>query len=794
MRILSPSMHLALVGVLSLNGCGPKQITASFDTLALGSSAIEITGNGRIPLLRGIDTDSRAAVLAQGEDKEKPDEFLLNVEMLTGSNTCTKPVAMALGGSIEELTLARHRDGGLFDSTTKVTQEVALIPELRMKGEDGEVVIKDWRCRIHGENNTLAVHLLGGMAAAKLVNDGVYVFGTAEQTAEIMALVGEAKPAKVMPASFYQVAGAWQTRQTQDLLVEAEVFGKTHWAYLSDTRLPNAVSKAILPADVAVSQYARFERSRSAVSLQGAALPGERAFIHRAGPLSQVVGAADAEDVAVDVALGALDLARVSIAVDPAKAQVALRVEDSASWTDPSQKFIDDAKKAFEGDDKKSALLTPAEVDPTTLVAQVIEECVEEQIVDYSFTTRDGVRAFGASALGVERVDCESLTGATNAEESAGEAEADSESKTDPKEAGKRADYADVLYKHGRFDEAMSLYEEALDYAGDDCSYYQDTSKKLLAAGKTEAALTAAKKSSELYEPWAAQSLEVRLAVKAGDTEDLPEGSITNAQSHDCHVTRGYEAMAYLVKGSHSDVDGVFSAHMDLDEGVAMAKALSLMQRGEGQAARGPALQALDVGARGTVIGHLVHGAAASYSGSDQLIQANVDRILTLPALGTADYLVAAQVASTASAPDARWNFAQRVIAERPEDAGAWTVFALEALRRGDESALARAKSAASADALGRVDALAGQAWAVCDAAALFAAVGDAEKAQSLVETASSLGRPRTSCGAVGVVQAAASGDAGALAGALSNFAVRFPAHPLGTLQMVSAISQPAAE
>lgn len=783
-----------------------------FAFFADGAGAVQVEGDGRIPLLRGIDTDGKPSVLARGPKPE--DEFLLRVKMLGGGNLCTEAVVEALGGEIEEYTLGSTKKGGAFSTTIKKVTKGATIPEVTLEGEDGKVVLQDLHCEIHTSENVLSVVTLDEVAVAALASEGVYRFAPADQADDVLGDVGD--PVEAVRgrglAAFDE--GTLTAKVGVTFVFDGTLFGKPAKVIVEDDGGPTRISGPQVEPAV-VGQRGGHRTAIGAVAVGGVTLSDRAVFSIWDDTVGTIYGDSPEEDILVDAVVGHGVFADVDIAVDPSTGRAAFKKLDAAAWSDPTDKFLEDAKEAFDkagGDADDSAsdgdsarLLVP--VAPTVLAsAEAPRFCDQVQLKDTSYQSIDGVRAFGAAAQHVE-ANARCPDGVYRAEESDGEeatagdsgaptpeASGTAEGGTDKKEAKRLADYGDALWKHGRFDEALDLYDRARGLAGDDCSYHEDFAKKALAMGRTDDAIAAAQRSAELYEPWAAQDIEVRIAVQNND-DDVPPGTITTPQPHDCHRARGYQAAGYLVKGAHTRIEKLHDAHMDLDENLALALSLSRLQRGQAKRSRGPALQALNVGARGTVSGHRVHGVVASRWGSERLLQANLERLLILgKPLGAGDYLVGVAMARQSSDEDAVRTWLDRAVTERPDEPGAWTAHALEARRRGDSGALARTREKAAEIARDAVDVSGGLARAWCEGASLLYAVGDTAAGDTYRGKARGQARPGESCLVADVVKQVAAGDAQATANALHALAVRIPMNPLGTLELVSALPGDGAE
>lgn len=793
MRMLSLATSLALAGLFVSSAQAADDPARFFEE---GVGSVEIEGDGEVPLLRGIDTDSRPAVLAQGPDKDEPDEFLLHVRMLSGGNTCTEGVAKALGGEIEEMTLGKYKRKGPLSRTVKVTRKVAVIPEVRLKGDNGQVILKDWHCEIN-PINAISVPTLSELAVAQLTDLGRFAFAKSEMGDKTLAKVGEIVPATVMKSVVAFDEGQLFATMGVDLALDGEFGGQPVKVLLVNDALPSLTDLSA-PDSVHVAQIGGAQRAVAPLAItgldEGAGEAVPLSVELWSGESSRSLGMTDAPNF---IHLAAWDYADLAIAVDGATGRVALKRVEKPSWVDPGDKFIEDAKESFDkAGDKSASLLVPTQSMRFASVETPLS-CDPVRVVDNSFQTLDGVRAFGAAAQSLEPVECAieaPIERVEEGEEGGESASGSSGDATDKKEAKRLADYADVLWKHGRYDEAFELYDQAQAKAGEDCSYFEDFAVKAMRMGETDKALDAAKRSSELYEPWADQDVEIRIAVNRGD-DDLPAGAVTKAQSHSCHKARGYEAMAYLAKGSHKRVEKLHKEHMDLDEQVPMALAISRLQRGQASRSRGAALEALNVGARGTTLGHLVHGVSASKVGSERLIDANLERIRTLRgAVGTGGFLVGAAMARESSDPKKVEVFLDNVVKDRPNSAGAWAAFGFDALRRGDGGALGKVKADAAEIAQGQIHRAAGTAWSYCEAASLMYVAGDAAAGDAYMKQAMGQPKARSSCAVAKVIKASVGGDAQASANALSELAVRYPLHPLGTLNLVSAVSTDATE
>ena len=535
----------------------------------------------------------------------------------------------------------------------------------------------------------------------------------------------------------------------------------------------------------------------------GVQLTDGTTFLVSDRPVERAIAENPADDIAVAGSIGFDDLIDVSIAVDPSTNRIAVAKVEKASWTDSGTKMIEDAKKQFDKKDKSASLLAPLAPETAVAMSEGPVCSGEPTLREASFQSRDGVRYFGVAAVGIEPSTCvepkaDRVISRLDNGAAPQTVEADSEAEgggtsdgADPKEAQRLADYADVLWKNGRYAEAIDLYDRAKDLAPEDCSYFHDFSWKAMLLGRTDDAYEAAKHSAELYEPWAAQSLEIRLDVQQG--REVPEGTITKAQSHDCYSARGLQANAALARGAHKEVEQLYADHMDLDQSLAGALALSRLQRGQSSRARGPALQALDVGARGTAIGHSIHGAVVSRGGSERLLDANLERLHSLPGLNVETVLTGVAMARTRSEDKVK-TFLDRVVTERPGVASGWIVYGLEAKRRGDQAAMSKVQAKADALARDTFERGFGSVDARCDAAALLYVAGKTAEADAMVEGVQGMPEGVSPCPTTDAIAAAYRGDAQGTTNALQDLSRRMPPVPVGTLGLLRPLPAPKAE
>lgn len=796
----SPSLTLSCLSAVALSlGLAASPAHAGvFEDLANGAGAVEVSGTVEVPLLRGVDTNGRPAVLAQGADKEDPDEFMLSVELTWGSNECTEKVAKALGGEIKERTLYRQSTG--FASSTKVVKKVALVPELRIKGNGSDVVIRDWRCTIHKSNNRLALPLIDELAVAQLASKGTFVFTESGNAGAVLGMVGGATEADMARPSVGWAYGNKQAQLEGGYVLPANVLGNDTLAVLVTSRTGYlTVAAGELPG---LREGGGTLLATGVVQVGGVSMPPIQYTVFD-GPAFEFVGAAEADDQAIGAVIGSSALVHVDMAADPHSGRVALKSVDAVRWTDPTDKMLEDKREQFEKKGEKSASLLRPIIEPETLVAatDAVVQCVAgDEVRSYSALNANGIRFFGDATVLNDRDACpdveqvESTVRAERAESDADPEGGDGGSAdgVDKKEASRYATWGDALLKHGRFAEAFEAYGTANENAGEDCSYYLEYAGLAMMLGKVDDALTNATKSAELYDKWVDQSLETRLAVERGD--DVPEGTYKTKQDHSCHRARTVEAYAFLAKGNHKKVEASFDEHMDLEEMLAVATAYSRLLRGQPARARGPLVQASNVGGRSAPLNALT-AVVAARMGNERLVDANLDAVgAGWSKVGLSTGLTAVAAARESGGDAKVKELTERFVQTHPDDPSAWVAYGLEALRRGDGAAQAKVAERAEAVAQFEVDRRSASAVSLCEAAALHYVVDSDAAADAFLERAGEAGDVLGTCLTAKAIKAAVDGDAQATANALNDLAVRDPFFAIGVLGLLPALPPTSAD
>ncbi len=790
-----------------------------FDFLADGAGAAELDGTVSVDLLRGVDTDGQNMVFATKPDAgEGDDPFLLGLSPGSGANLCTEAVVGALGGWVKDETLTRRVRLG--KKTIKVVTKVGYLPGLQI----GDLVLRDVHCEIDPAKNLLSLATLDEVAVAVLPSEGQVRFAPAAQAESLLTAVGEPVEAEVADGGVSWLYDQKVAIAGRFLLVPATVAGRETRALLTP------VERSFADTRLLEDQAPTFTRAGALYSVlapevAGQTLPDEPVALSQdlARTITAVVPVAGSTDPeappAVALVVGADHLIGMDWAVDAATGRVAIARADELTWTDPSDVFLEAAREAYQEGEDGSAILLPARWSDGGLfaaAARTAPTCTTREVVsDPGRGSLNGVRAFGEAVRTVDLVeDCPDPVDARSARSEArraapnrrnrtnrtirpdrqsadedpqteGTAEGSDDDASAKKEARRKADLADVLWTHGDFDEALDLYAEALEGAGEDCSYYHDFAQKALVMGRTKGAITNAGEAGELYEKWASQPLETRLEIQGGSTVD---GAYSTPQADVCHTAWGIRAAGFLARDSHDQVSSTYDERMDLDESLALAYAMSQLERGRPDRAHGPLIQALNVGGRGDLAIHLALGLAAEAEGRPTAAEGNLERLHHTQVFRLLHGLGGLELSRRLGGAERAQDFVERARAERPGQVVPMALAAIEARRRGDVATLEAMAETARADARAGVDRRAGTAASWCNGAALLAAVGDDEGARSFMDGARGRPGPGGACLTAAVVMAAASGDAQATTKALEEVALRFPGHVVGTLRLVQPL------
>lgn len=141
--------------------------------------------------------------------------------------------------------------------------------------------------------------------------------------------------------------------------------------------------------------------------------------------------------------------------------------------------------------------------------------------------------------------------------------------------AGTWSGLASLYRTNGQADKAVEYAKKAADATPDKCSAHESLGKaQLLAGAPADAAATFAA-GAELYEPWAALSLDARddLAEAAADGKETEIA----VQDHGCADLRGWQAYALLSQGELDQVTALYDAHYDLDPWIAEVAAVAYL-------------------------------------------------------------------------------------------------------------------------------------------------------------------------------------------------------------------------
>lgn len=755
------------LALLSLPAAAEKPL----EFLDAGAGSVALDGVVEVPLLRGVDTKGRPAVLATGPDKgdDDPDEFLLTIALSEGPNKCTEAVVGTLGGWTQQKTVARQ--GSFLGSVTKTATEIAYIPEMRI----GELTLRDVHCEVDKTTNALAMPQLIDLAVAVMPSEGVVRFAGSDDAAKLLDAVGNTHAAVIGEPGPSWNHGRKVVTLGRTMLATVSLFGKPATVAL-DLDSPNSMVASGFEGIPWTVQRSGLLYTAGGAEIGGQALPVADYTVYD-GTIAEVRG--PSETIPVDAVLGLDTLYAVDVAIDYGQGKIALAPADTVKWTDPSDTFLEEDREKFE---KAAAAGSASLLQPLPEVAKLAgldftdDTCVAHLVVDApNKANANGVRTFGASKVTLKEVPCDTgLVPLTQDDDAAADGGGESDD-GDSKEATRQADWGDALWKRGRYADAYAAYETALENAGDDCTFALDFAVKSFSMGQVDAALSAAGTAGRLYDKWASQPLSERLD---GEGE----------QDDSCHTAFGLEAAALLARGSYSKVEGVFDDHMDLDEDLAQVTALSRLANGRADKAHGVLLQALNVGGRGDPTIHVTLGLTGARMNRDRIAEASLDRLFSLEDDWTLEDALAAVAVARDVGGDARVKqFTERLVKERPASAVAWAVHGLEAHRRGDAAAVAQVAEKTDL-AQASIDRGWGSSTSLANAAALRAVAGDSAGAARDLELAGNAPKATASVLAARSVAAAMTGDSTALDTQLQAMARRAPMHPLGTLKLLAAL------
>ena len=368
----------------------------------------------------------------------------------------------------------------------------------------------------------------------------------------------------------------------------------------------------------------------------------------------------------------------------------------------------------------------------------------------------------------------------TKEDEDDGQDEAEDTSGGDPGDAAEVARetaLAEALWDTGAIDEALEHYALATAAAGDQCAPPQLQGRRLLAAGKTDAAVAALRTAAERWERWDSQELETR---ERAAKDKAPEGAFTVSQPPGCHESWGDLALALLASGKHDEIPALFEAHTTLDGRVPYVAALSLLGTDNAAEANGPLRRAIDLGERQSAAVRLTLGVAQARTGDTGAARRQLDRLLASDAELSLDSAMTAVELGHLVDGDGGVAAAERLTTERPDSLAAAVAAGVAAQRTGtapDAEALALLARRSTRRLAGDVDVVA-QAAVV---QALTGAQGAAREAIAAIA-----GPPTADRLVAAALIESLSGNAAGAQGLLDSAARQAPESPLATLKLLS--------
>lgn len=150
----------------------------------------------------------------------------------------------------------------------------------------------------------------------------------------------------------------------------------------------------------------------------------------------------------------------------------------------------------------------------------------------------------------------------------------------------------------GHSDLAVPLWKEVTTGEDNICGSWLSLGQSLLRTGQPADALSASRKAAELYDGWAALSLEERSKQqKAYDAAQKKKEEWTGVvpQDHKCHTAWGDVAEAMFAMKDYSGIAALYPSKMDLDEELALVAGSALLMEGKTEQAQAAYLQAIAV-------------------------------------------------------------------------------------------------------------------------------------------------------------------------------------------------------
>jgi len=551
----------------------------------------------------------------------------------------------------------------------------AIIPEIHL----GDLTIRGLRVMVVEPDSQwltstyahIALTTLDGVASAYLPSQGVLRFVAPEEGGNLVGSVADPLTFSWPPEGKQHEHGATYQSARWGVLVPGQVNGTDGLLMLNPSGV-SVVDPAYAPATEHTFSGLRFVTVPMTVG--GVTYNDEPSIV-------ATIGWSGDDAMPLLGVFGNTELLTSDIAVDPSTMSVAFKAVAAPKWADATDVYLAIAKDAFDNADTK---------------------CEGDDCDDK---------------------DAEAEDGADEAGEDDGPDEGDS------KEVSRHSDYAQALTLAGRLKDALEYRQLATTFAGENCEPYLQYGEALTTAGDFGEGAANLQKAAELYDRWATQDLDTRLAI---GRDNAPEGAFTLEQNPSCAVAWGELAANKLRQGDYAGVETLFRAHMDLDADMANTYGASLLQQQKWSDANGAFRRAVNLGGQRSYVARLGVGVANGKAGDVAIFDAQIDRLMASRSnVGDLGGVVAVAFSDEVKGDGAGLALAKRMAENAPWDAHNQLVLAWTLPAGAERTAVLK-----RADALLQRDekATANVAWTRFSRSWYQALSGDAKAAQATID------------------------------------------------------------